>query len=105
MSTALVCLCTCPSLEVARELAHALVEARVAACVNVLPGVTSVYRWEGDVQEDTEVLLCMKTTSAAYPRLEDLLVRRHPYELPEIVAVPVTTGFPRYLSWLRDAVS
>lgn len=105
MSTALVCLCTCPSLEVARELAHAVVDARLAACVNVLPGVTSVYRWEGEVREDAEVLLCVKTTEAAYPQLEEMLARRHPYELPEIVAVPVTTGLPRYLSWLRDAVS
>lgn len=103
MSDALVCLCTCPDPDAARGLARRLVEAGHAACVNVLPGISSVYRWQGALHEDTEALLVIKTTVAAYPALESLLRAHHPYELPELIAVPVEKGLPQYLAWLTDS--
>lgn len=95
----------------ARRLAGSLIEARVAACVNILPPVTSVFRWEPDagdsadaaVQEETEVMLVAKTTAAAYPALEQRLRAEHPYELPEIVAVDITHGLPEFLQWIDEA--
>ncbi len=95
----------------ARKLAGSLVEARVAACVNILPPVTSVFRWEPDagdaadasVQEESEVMLVAKTTARAYPALEQRLRAEHPYDLPEIVAVPVSHGLPEFLRWIDEA--
>lgn len=89
-----------PDREAATRLARGLVERRVAACVNVLGECTSVYRWQGKVQEETEVPVLAKTTVAAYPALEQAIRALHPYELPEIVAVPLTRGLPGYLDWV-----
>lgn len=89
----------------ARPLARALVEARVAACVNIVESVLSVYRWEGRIEEDGEQLLVIKTTDA---RLEDLrreLLERHPYEVPEFVVLPVQSTSNDYGAWLLDSVS
>ena len=97
----ILCLCTVPDGATGRRIAHHLVESGLAACVNRIPGVVSVYRWEQEVQEDDEELLIVKTRTG---RLEDLVaaVRQiHPYELPEVVAVPVTGGLEDYLDWLR----
>ena len=88
-----------PDEQSAAKLAQQLVEARVAACVNQLAPCTSTYRWQGNIETATEVPLLIKTTSAAYPRLEQLIRAAHPYELPEIIAVPVTAGLPAYLDW------
>lgn len=90
--------------DLAEEIAHALVEARVAACVNVLPGVRSVYRWEGAVQNDPESVLLAKTTTQAAPALVREIRARHPYEVPEILLLPIQAGDAAYLAWLRDAV-
>ncbi len=76
-----------------------------AACVNLLPGVSSVYRWQGQVEHDTEVLLLAKTTADAYAKLEALWQQAHPYELPEVIAVPVARGMETYLAWVSDNVS
>jgi periplasmic divalent cation tolerance protein len=103
MIDALVCLCTCPSLAQARELAHKIVEAQLAACVNVVPGVTSIYRWQGAVCEDAEFLLVIKTQQRAFAALEVLVRAEHPYELPELVAVSISHGSEQYLSWLIDS--
>lgn len=103
MTDALVCFCTCPDPDVATRLARALVAARHAACVNVLPGLTSVYRWQGEVEQGAETLLVIKTTRGAYPALQAALRDQHPYELPELVAVPVVSGLPEYLTWLIDS--
>ena len=96
---------TAPSDEVARRLAALLVqERRLAACVNIVPGVTSVYEWEGAVQQDAETLLIIKTLTAAVPELTEAVQQSHPYDCPEVVAMPVTGGSEPYLQWVRDTV-
>jgi periplasmic divalent cation tolerance protein len=105
LSDPLVVFCTCPTREVALAIANAVVEARLAACVNVVPGVTSVYRWQDQVQQDEEVLLVIKTPAGRYAELEAALRERHPYELPEVIAVPVAMGSPAYLQWLTDVTA
>jgi len=94
-------LSTCPDLDCARALADLLVRERLAACVNIVPAVHSVYEWKGTVQQDTECQLLIKTTRERYAALEETLRRNHPYELPEIIAVPLTTGLPAYLHWIN----
>ena len=89
-----------PDQASAEILAAALIEQRVAACVNVLLPVQSVYRWKGRVESASEVPLLIKTTAGRYPMLEQAIVAGHPYELPEIVAVPVEHGLPAYLDWV-----
>ena len=100
-SPVLIVLCTCPDNEVAGRIATALVSEGLAACVSALAGVTSVYRWEGAVQTDTEVQLLIKTTAVRLPALTDRVRALHPYELPEVIAVPVTGGLPDYLQWVQ----
>ena len=80
-------------------------DERLAACVNQLPGVQSTYRWQGAISSDTEVLLLIKTTAACLPALQARLLELHPYELPELIAVPVALGHEAYLQWVRDGVS
>lgn len=89
-----------PDRETALRLARALIEQRLAACVNVLGGCASVYRWDGAVQESAEVPVLIKTRAARYPEVEARIRELHPYELPEIVAVPIVHGFPDYLEWI-----
>lgn len=88
----------------ARALAHALVEARLAACVNILPAVQSVYRWEGRVADDTEQLLIIKTTGERVNALRAELFERHPYEVPEFVVLHMDETSEAYGRWLRDSV-
>lgn len=94
--------CTCPDEAAAAELATALVEQGLAGCINVLPGITSIYKWHGEMKSGTEALLLIKTPAAKYPALESEIRARHPYELPEIIAVSLDTGLPDYLNWIRD---
>lgn len=101
----LVVLCTFPDEEKARQIGAALVERQVAACVNLLPGSRSIYRWKGGIQEDGEVLALIKSTREAYPGLEQALLELHPYEVPEVLALPVAAGSAAYLDWLRGALS
>jgi periplasmic divalent cation tolerance protein len=96
----LVCYCTCPDAASADALAAALVEERLAACVNRLPGLRSVYRWQGAVEQADEVLLLIKTTHDRLPALTARLRALHPYELPELVAVETAGGLPEYLDWV-----
>lgn len=91
-----------PDRAAAERIAETLVIQRVAACVNVLPECRSVYRWEGKLEHATEVPLLIKTTRGAYSELEQALRKSHPYELPEIVAVPVAAGLPDYLNWVAQ---
>lgn len=96
----LLVLTNLPDHDSATALAAALVEARLVACANVLAPCTSVYRWQGVIETASEVPVLMKTTRARYPELEAAIRARHPYELPEIVAVPVEHGLPAYLDWV-----
>lgn len=99
-----VVLITVPSEEVAKTIARALVEEGLAACVNLLPGLTSIYRWQGEVVEDRELLLLAKTTTHAFPRLKERVKALHPYTVPEIVALPIAEGHGPYLDWLKENV-
>lgn len=104
MTDALVVLVTAPSAEKAAEIARAVVEERLAACGNVLPGVRSIYRWQGAVQEDAEVLLLLKTRRERFPALRDRILALHPYEVPEVIALPVDAGSQPYLDWIAQSV-
>ncbi len=93
---------TCPNLKVARRLAAALVQERLAACVNIVPGLHSIYRWRGKVESAREVLLIIKARARDYARIEARLRALHPYELPEIVSVGIAAGYARYLAWIQN---
>jgi periplasmic divalent cation tolerance protein len=93
-------LCSCPNADTANELALALVEQRLAACVNLLPGVTSVYGWEGRALTASEQLLLIKTETAGVAGLETFIKQRHPYEVPEIIAIPIERGNQDYFDWI-----
>jgi periplasmic divalent cation tolerance protein len=96
-------LVTCPAAS-AETLARALVDARVAACVNVLPAITSIYRWKDAVSRDEEALLMIKTTQAGFEALRREVISRHPYELPEVIALDVSDGHAPYLEWVAAMV-
>ncbi len=98
----LLVLSSLPDQESAQRLADALLAQRAAACVNILAACTSVYRWQGQVETAQEVPLLIKTTRGAYPGLEKIIREHHPYELPEIIAVPVEAGLPGYLRWVAQ---
>jgi periplasmic divalent cation tolerance protein len=102
MSDILLVFTNLPDAASAQKLARQLIEAHAAACVNQLAPCTSSYRWKDKIESATEVPLLIKTTRAAYPRLEELIREAHPYELPEIIAVPADAGLPAYLSWVRE---
>jgi periplasmic divalent cation tolerance protein len=102
MSDAVIVFSTCANRKEARTIARAIVEERLAACVQLLPPIQSVYRWRGAVQESKEILLLFKTTLAQFAALERRISELHGYETPEILAVPVTAGAEKYLAWLRD---
>jgi periplasmic divalent cation tolerance protein len=104
MSGFLIVFCTCADEQEALRLAKVLVERRLAACVNVLPRLQSVYRWEGDVKLESEYLLLMKTTEDRFPALRDDITELHSYEVPEVLAVPVWGGSDKYLAWIRESV-
>ena len=98
---AILVTCACPDHDVADRLAHELVEARLAACVQVLPGMTSTYRWQGAIERADEVLLLAKTWDDRLDALVATLRARHLYEVPEIMAVPAAGGLAAYLDWVR----
>ena len=92
---------TCPDMEVADTIASALVGERLAACVNILPGARSVYEWQGKVEKEQEVVLLIKSRSDKLSVLEARLLELHPYELPELIVVPLVGGLAPYLSWIE----
>lgn len=98
----LLVLTNLPDRASAEKLAEALVETRVAACVSILAPCLSVYRWQGALQRDEEHPVLIKTTAERYAELEAAIRKRHPYELPEIVAVPIERGLPEYLAWVAE---
>lgn len=95
---------TCPDADTAHAIARVLVEDGLAACVSVLPGLQSVYRWQGKVETAHEHLLLIKTRADRYSRLEGVIRAHHPYELPEVVSVSIDAGLPEYLSWIDSLV-
>ena len=92
--------CTAPDSRVAQMIARSLVEQRVAACVNILPEVRSIYSWQDEIHDDAEVLLLIKTDRNHFTALSDIITRMHPYEVPEIIGVPLEAGYQPYLEWI-----
>jgi periplasmic divalent cation tolerance protein len=105
MQGQLVVLCSVGKADQAEAIARALVEERLAACVNVVPAVVSIYRWKGAVERDEERLLVIKTRAERFEALRRAIVARHPYEVPEIVALPLVGGHAAYLAWLDESVA
>ena len=100
MTDALLVFTTLPSADAAVEVARVLVEERLAACANLFPAVRSIYRWQGKMQDENEVLVLLKTRAEHLERLKLRILEVHPYELPEVLAVPVESGYQPYLDWL-----
>jgi periplasmic divalent cation tolerance protein len=100
MEQALLVLTNVPDATIATTIARRLVELRLAACVNVLPQVQSIYRWKGIIEESGELSLLIKTTQARYAELEAAIKALHPYDLPEVIAMPIVQGLPQYLDWI-----
>ena len=98
-----VAMTTVRNMEQARALAGSLVESRLAACVSLLPEVRSLYRWKGDLVEDPEIILWIKTRWPLVPKLKEAIRQHHPYEVPELLILPVQDGLPEYLSWIRQS--
>jgi periplasmic divalent cation tolerance protein len=99
-----IILCTCPNSETATHIAQHLVAAKLAACINILPGITSIYEWQGEVETAQEQLLLIKSCQTHYAMIEAEIKRLHPYELPEIIALSIETGFPDYLKWINSCL-
>lgn len=95
--------CTVPDINTGKSIAAELVERKYAACVNILPSILSVYRWQDKIEEAQECLLLIKTIQTCYPKLEASLLALHPYDTPEVIAVPITTGAPDYLAWITKS--
>ena len=104
-SDAIVVLCSCADTDTATRLAEQLVQSHLAACVNILPGITSVYHWQGQLQKEAEVLLMIKTLSPRFDALKKALIELHPYEVPEIIALPVTNASEPYLQWMGQSLT
>ena len=98
--SALIVITNVPDRDLALRLAHTLIDRKLAACVNILAACTSVYRWKDKLESATEVPMLIKTRAAIYDQVEAAIKELHPYELPEIIAVPVERGLPRYLEWV-----
>ena len=97
---AIMAFCTCPDEASAERIATALVEERLAACVNRIPGVESTYRWQGKIQHDKECLLLIKSVRERFEALRERILALHPYDLPEVIAVAITEGSTVYLEWI-----
>ena len=102
--TVWVVLCNAPDAECAHRLCDALLERRQAACINLLPAIVSHYRWQEQRETATEIPMLIKTTAAGYPAVEATLRELHPYDVPEIIALPVAAGLPAYLAWVAAEV-
>jgi len=105
MSEHLVVLVTAPSESAGRDIADVLLGMRLCACVSILPSVTSLYVWKGEVCQDEEVLLLIKTSATRFDELAATVRQNHPYDVPEIIATPIVEGSSDYLTWIDDSVS
>ncbi len=104
MTDKLIVFVTCASPREAKKIAHALVQARLAACANIVHGVRSIYRWKGKVESAAETLILLKTSRRRFPALRREVERLHSYDTPEIIALPITAGARKYLAWLDDCL-
>ncbi|KAG7307819.1 hypothetical protein JYU34_006417 [Plutella xylostella] len=95
---------TVPSTEVGKTLGHGLVKNKLAACVNIIPQVTSIYEWKGEINEDNEALLMIKTRTSEVDRLTEYVRSNHPYEVCEVISLPIKNGNPPYLKWIGENV-
>jgi periplasmic divalent cation tolerance protein len=100
-----IVLCTCPDKDTAETIARLLVKDKLAACVNILPDVTSIYSWGEQIESAQEYLLLIKTNKKTYPAIAAVITKQHPYELPEIIAIPIENGLPEYLHWIDSCHS
>jgi periplasmic divalent cation tolerance protein len=98
-------LCTCPDRDTSEKIAKRLIEGRLAACVNILPGLTSIYTWQDRLETAEEHLLLIKSSSDRYPAIEQAIRELHSYDLPEIIALPIARGLPDYLNWIDACVA
>ncbi len=98
-------LCSCPDAQTGQSLARTLVSERLAACVNILPGIVSVYRWQAEIETDNEVLLILKTTKSRVDALAARIEALHPYDIPEVISHPITAGNKNYLDWVRQCTA
>lgn len=105
MAEALLVITTFPDLETARRISSLLIEEKLVACVNLLPGMESIYAWQGALESSGEALALMKTTAEAWPELARRLPELHPYECPELIGLPIPYGTPAYLQWLAQNCS
>ena len=104
MTDKIVVLSTCASPEEAEKVARTLVEKRLAACVNILPAVRSIYRWKGAIEDEKETLLLIKSSRALFGELRAEIEKLHSYEVPEAIAIPIVDGLERYLEWMADVL-
>lgn len=100
MDTTIV-FCTVSSKEEAKKIAYSLIEKKLAACANIVNDITSVYSWKNEICEDNEFLLIIKTREEKFEELKKEILSLHSYELPEIIMIPITTGLPEYLNWIK----
>lgn len=104
MTDQIVVLCTCASAEDAERLARALVTGRLAACVSVVPGLRSFYRWKGEIESAEECMLLIKSSRARFDTLREAIEKLHSYAVPEVLALPIVAGAPNYLAWLAESL-
>ena len=100
-----IALSTCPTPEVATQLAQEVVEQKLAACVNIIPGIQSIYQWQGKVTQDNESLLIMKTHQQQLAALESFIQTHHPYEVPEFITLSIESGSKAYLDWITASLT
>ena len=100
----IIVFCTTPDMECAGKIANFLVEKKLAACCNILPGLTSVYAWQGKIQRDNEHLLFIKSSKDLYEKLEAAILAQHPYDVPEIISVDISAGSKKYLDWISESI-
>ena len=97
-------ICTCPNQEIAESIAENIVAQRLAACVNIISGVRSIYQWQGNIESGQEILLLIKTHKDKYESLQNTITNMHPYEVPELITVDINQGLPEYLNWVANSV-
>ena len=105
MSPYIVCLVTIDDIEKAVRIGQILVENKLAACVNLLPEIRSIYSWQGKIHDELETLMIIKTRKDVFKDLQKTIKELHPYEVPEIITLPIDQGLPEYLQWIHDSVS